>query len=135
MRVLLLALSFGLLAGDARADWTRLRSANFTFVGDASERQIRRVAQQLEQFREVMVRVLPEASVGSPAPIVVIAMRPPVAASAAPRPTARATHARPRARDELVTVTNQLQAERLQLETELTRARAEVKALEFQLHG
>src|SRR5687768_4903202 len=72
MRVLLLALSFGLLAGDARADWTRLRSANFTFVGDASERQIRHVAQQLEQFREVMVRALPDAAAGSPAPIVVI---------------------------------------------------------------
>ena len=72
MRVLLLALSFGLLAGDARADWTRLRSANFTFVGDASERQIRRVAQQLEQFREVMVRALSSTGAASPAPIVVI---------------------------------------------------------------
>lgn len=54
---LLLALLCGLLRADtAAAEWTRLKSANFTFVGDASERQIRRVAQQLEQFREVMLR-------------------------------------------------------------------------------
>ena len=72
MRVLLFALSFALLGGEANAEWTRLRSPNFEFVGDASERQIRHVAQQLEQFREVMVRALPDAAAGSPAPIVVI---------------------------------------------------------------
>jgi Flp pilus assembly protein TadD len=70
--VLLLALWFALVGGEAEADWTRLRSTNFTFVGDASERQIRSVAQQLEQFREVMVRALPPAAVAPPAPIVVI---------------------------------------------------------------
>ena len=59
-------------SGEANAEWTRLRSANFTFVGDASERQIRRVAQQLEQFREVMMRALPPSGASSPAPIVVI---------------------------------------------------------------
>ena len=71
--VLLLALLCGLLCADsAAAEWTRLRSANFTFVGDASERQIRRVAQQLEQFREVMVRALPASAASSPVPIVVL---------------------------------------------------------------
>ncbi len=68
----LLVLSFVFLGGDAEAAWTRLRSTNFTFVGDASEGQIRRVAQQLEQFREVMLRALPPTAVSSPAPIVVI---------------------------------------------------------------
>ena len=72
MRVFLLALAFGLLGGDADAGWIRLRTPNFAFVGDASERQIRSVAQQLEQFREVMLRALPATAVGSPAPIVVI---------------------------------------------------------------
>lgn len=70
--VLPLAVSFGLVGGDASAEWTRLRSPNFTFIGDAPVRQIRRVAQQLEQFREVMTRALPTAAVLSPAPIVVI---------------------------------------------------------------
>jgi Flp pilus assembly protein TadD len=71
-KVLFLALWFGLLGGEANAEWTRLRSTNFTFVGDASDRQIRRVAQQLEQFREVMLRALPPGAFTSPAPIVVI---------------------------------------------------------------
>lgn len=72
--VLLLLLFVGLLCreGDAATRWTRLRSANFTFVGDASERQIRRVAQQLEQFREVMLRALPPAASRSPVPTVVL---------------------------------------------------------------
>src|SRR5262245_35242745 len=61
-----------LCADDAAAQWTRLRSPNFTLVGDASERQIRGVAQQLEQFREVMVRALPPAAAASPVPIVVL---------------------------------------------------------------
>ena len=70
--VVFLALSFGLLGGEAATEWTRMRSTNFTVVGDASERQIRLVAQQLEQFREVMLRALPAASAASPVPIVVI---------------------------------------------------------------
>src|SRR5688500_16336486 len=61
-----------LCADPAGAEWTRLRSANFTFVGDAPERQIRRVAQQLEQFREVMIRALPPSAAPSPVPIVVL---------------------------------------------------------------
>jgi Flp pilus assembly protein TadD len=71
--VLLLSLSFGLVCGAAdAAEWTRLKATNFTFVGDASERQIRRVAQQLEQFREVMLRALPPSAAPSPVPIVVL---------------------------------------------------------------
>src|SRR6188474_2211934 len=69
---LFLALSSGLLGGEASAEWTRLHTPNFVFVGDASDRQIRRVAQRLEQFREVMDRALPPAPGPSPAPIVVL---------------------------------------------------------------
>src|SRR5687768_6841371 len=54
----------------AAAKWTTLRSTNFVFIGDASERQIREVAQQLEKFRDVVARLLPGAST-SPAPTVV----------------------------------------------------------------
>ena len=70
--VVFLARSFGLLGGEADAEWIRLQSTNFVFVGDASDRQIRRVAQQLEQFREVLVRALPPAPGASLGPIVVI---------------------------------------------------------------
>ncbi len=57
----------------AMAKWTTLRTENFLFVGDASERDIRATAQRLEQFREVMLRALPAgAGVTSPVPTVVI---------------------------------------------------------------
>ena len=69
---LLVVFVFVTLCSDAAADWTRLQSANFTFIGDASERDIRRVARQLEQFREVMLRALPPRPGSSPAQIVVL---------------------------------------------------------------
>lgn len=61
-----------LLPAEAVAGWTRLRSANFEFIGDAPAAQIRRVAQQLEQFREAMVRALPRATAASPVPTIVM---------------------------------------------------------------
>ena len=65
-------------AGDARtpveaaAKWTQLQSENFLFIGDASEGQIRRVAERLEQFREVLLHVLPRASGQSAVPTIVM---------------------------------------------------------------
>src|SRR4051794_36234944 len=60
LRILALAvMSLIAAAPDAAADWVRLRSANFTFIGDAPEAQIRAIARQAEQFREVMLRLLP----------------------------------------------------------------------------
>jgi tetratricopeptide (TPR) repeat protein len=68
-----LALAMVILCSDvAAADWIRLQSPNFTFIGDASERDIRRVARQLEQFREVMLRALPPRPGSPPAPVVVL---------------------------------------------------------------
>jgi cytochrome c-type biogenesis protein CcmH/NrfG len=58
--------------GDAAAKWTTLRSPNFLFVGDASESQIRDVANQLEEFRQAMARVLPATAGASPVPTTVI---------------------------------------------------------------
>jgi Flp pilus assembly protein TadD len=54
------------------ATWTRLRSQNFLFIGDAPESAIHRVARSLEQFRNVMALVLPGAPQTSPVPPVVI---------------------------------------------------------------
>jgi len=61
-----------LLPTNADARWTRLRTANFDFIGDAPAGQIREVAQRLEQFREVMVRALPGATAVSPVPTIVV---------------------------------------------------------------
>jgi tetratricopeptide (TPR) repeat protein len=74
-RVVNCVLAIGILAGlpaTARADWGRLRTANFLFIGDASDRQLRETARKLEQFREVMLRALPDVSGISAVPTVVI---------------------------------------------------------------
>jgi tetratricopeptide (TPR) repeat protein len=60
---------------DASAGWTSLRSRNFLFIGDASERTIRATAQKLEQFRDVMLRAIPGAPATSPVPTVVLVFR------------------------------------------------------------
>ena len=70
--LLLAALLCVLLPVKAAAKWTQLQSENFTFIGDASEGQIRRVAERLEQFREALLRVLPGANAQSPVPTVVV---------------------------------------------------------------
>jgi len=70
--MLLAALLCVLVPVKAAAKWTQLQSENFTFIGDASEGQIRRVAERLEQFREALLRVLPGANAQSPVPTVVV---------------------------------------------------------------
>lgn len=66
--------SFLLLASSspASAGWTRISSPHFVFIGDASERTIRNVAERVELFREAMGRLFSEEAVGSPTPTVVI---------------------------------------------------------------
>ena len=51
--------------------WTRLRTANFILLGENGDRPLRRVAERLEQFREVFARVFPSTRKAMPAPIVV----------------------------------------------------------------
>jgi tetratricopeptide (TPR) repeat protein len=60
------------LPADASAKWTRLRSPHFLFIGEANEARIRRTAQRLERFREMLARVLPDAAAVSSAPTVVV---------------------------------------------------------------
>jgi tetratricopeptide (TPR) repeat protein len=55
---LLLAAPFRTSAQEARETWTSVRSKNFLFMGDAGERDIRRVAVRLEQFRDLFSRLL-----------------------------------------------------------------------------
>ncbi len=73
MRQLVLLLGLCLLAPQtAWAKWTRLSSDHFVFVGDASERELRTIAQRLEQFREVVGRVLGDGTISAPVPTLVI---------------------------------------------------------------
>ena len=70
--VLVAILMLACIPADASAKWTTLRSQNFLFIGEASESRIRRTAQKLEQFRDMVIRVLPDAVAVSSAPTVVI---------------------------------------------------------------
>ena len=56
----------------AAPKWTRLQTANFTFVGDASDSEIRHTAQKLEQFRYALAQIVPGAAKPSPVPTVVV---------------------------------------------------------------
>ena len=57
--------------GAAPSKWTRLRTPNFTLLGEQGDRPLRRVAERMEQFREVFGRVFPSTRRPAPAPIVV----------------------------------------------------------------
>ena len=72
IRALVIAAVVTLLPSPAAAKWTRLETANFVFVGDASAGQIREVAEKLEQFREILARSLPGATSASPVPTIVV---------------------------------------------------------------
>jgi hypothetical protein len=59
----------------AAGPWTRIQSEHFLFISEASERQVRDLAAQLEQFREVVSRTLPPSALDSPVPTVVLVFR------------------------------------------------------------
>ncbi len=59
----------------AAAAWTRVSSDHFTFVGDASERQIRAVAARLEQFRTAIARALGSDTLDTQVPTIVLVFR------------------------------------------------------------
>lgn len=71
-RIFLAAVVLFLFAFNANAaDWVEVRSKNFTLVGDAGEKDIRRVATRLEQFRETIRLLFPKANLEKPVPVVV----------------------------------------------------------------
>lgn len=59
----------------AKDTWTSVRSQNFFLVGNASEKEIRRVATRLEQFRDVFTRLFSEVTFTSPVPTTVIVFK------------------------------------------------------------
>jgi len=56
----------------SEAAWTRLLTEHFTFIGDASERDIREAAQRMEHFSTVLKTVMTNAGEGTPVPTVVV---------------------------------------------------------------
>jgi tetratricopeptide (TPR) repeat protein len=72
--VILLVLGLGLPRA-ARAEWRRITSDHFVFIGDASDQDIRAIADRLELFRTSVTRVLAPGATASPVPTVVIVFR------------------------------------------------------------
>lgn len=72
-----LSLSFLLLPATlVSADrWVEVRSAHFTVCSNSSESEARRIANQMEEIREVFLTTLPELRVDPGKPIIVIAVR------------------------------------------------------------
>ena len=61
--------------GAEREQWTSVQTRNFLLVGNASERDMRKVAGRLEQFREAFLRLLPVSHFDSSVPLTVIVFR------------------------------------------------------------
>lgn len=59
----------------AKDAWTSVRSKNYLLVGNAGERDIRLIATQLEQFREVFAREFAGAAPNSPVPTTVVVFK------------------------------------------------------------
>jgi tetratricopeptide (TPR) repeat protein len=89
MRAVMTALTRGLLAAamvavagpaapspaDSAQGWSQLRSANFFVIGDAGASQLRQVAERLEQFRETLGILFPNAIAGATTPTTVIVFK------------------------------------------------------------
>jgi tetratricopeptide (TPR) repeat protein len=59
----------------AKDNWISLRSKNFFLVGNASEKEIRKVALKLEQFRAVLTAALPNIRFNTPVPTTVVVFK------------------------------------------------------------
>ena len=59
----------------ARDEWVEVRSKNFRFVGDASEKDIRLVAMRLEHFRETFRQSFADVNFNSPIPLNVVVFK------------------------------------------------------------
>ncbi|MBC7900815.1 MAG: tetratricopeptide repeat protein [Saprospiraceae bacterium] len=59
----------------AKDEWLQVRSKNFNLIGDASEKDIRKVATKFEQFRETFRLLFSGANLSSPVPTNVIVFK------------------------------------------------------------
>jgi tetratricopeptide (TPR) repeat protein len=62
-------------ASFAKDTWTSVRSKNFLLVGNGNEKDIRKVATRLEQFREVFSQLFTTAKFDTPVPTTVIVFK------------------------------------------------------------
>lgn len=62
-------------ASQKAEEWTSVQSKNFLLVGNARERDIRKVATRLEQFREAYLRLIPVAHLDTSVPLTVLVFK------------------------------------------------------------
>src|SRR5437868_2348125 len=60
LKLLILLLIFSPAAARAKDNWVSVRSENFTVMGNASESDMKKLAGQLEEFREAITILLPK---------------------------------------------------------------------------
>lgn len=59
----------------AKDSWVSVRTKNFLLVGNAGEKDIRKVGLKLEQFREVFTRLFPNMKFNTPVPTTVVVFK------------------------------------------------------------
>lgn len=59
----------------AKDTWVSVRTENFFMVGNANEKEIRKVALRLEQFREAFTQLFPGARFNTPVPTTVVVFK------------------------------------------------------------
>jgi len=59
----------------AKDEWISVRSKNFFLVGNSSEKEVKKVAARLEQFRDVFTRLFPGIKFNSPVPVTVVVFK------------------------------------------------------------
>src|SRR5215213_11356441 len=59
----------------AKDEWLRIQSKNFQLVGNADDKDLRRVATKLEQFRYVFTQLFPRMNFNSPIPTRVVVFK------------------------------------------------------------
>src|SRR5262245_63173667 len=62
-------------ASTGKETWLSVRSKHFLLVGNASEKDIRKVGIRLEQFRDVFTRIFTKSKANSAIPITVIVFK------------------------------------------------------------
>jgi len=60
---------------EAKDKWTKVKSKNFTLIGNGGEKDIRQVATRLEQFREVFTKLFPTVKFVTPVPTTVVVFK------------------------------------------------------------
>src|SRR6185369_474229 len=59
----------------AKDTWVSVRTKNFLLIGNAGEKDIRKVGLKLEQFREVFTRLFPKMRFNTPVPTTVVVFK------------------------------------------------------------